>query len=176
MGVSILGHGWKQNTVIGIFVIIALVFTIIACDDDNGVPIGDKKYTVYIVGSYYGSNNGPQACYWKNEVRTDFPVEADYSWASAITISEGSIYIAGNYYVDYAVNKPLYWKDGVKTELPVNNKAAYYADAISVSEGSVYVLGRDNTYSAEFYWKDGEIINIPRDGYIQATFDGGIAL
>jgi hypothetical protein len=173
---------WKQRTFVAIIAVFSIIIGFISCDngndDGNGITNDENKYTVYIVGTYYNGFDDSQACYWKNGVRTDLPVESGRSSASSIVLLEGSMYITGNNYTASG-NIPLYWKDGIKTELPVSDtiyNTAHYAGEIAIAEGSVYILGRDGFYYTEFYWKDDTIIEIPRDGYIYTTFDGGIAI
>ncbi len=131
-------------------------------------PMCASVNDVYIAGSEYTdiSDTKQKACYWKNGVRIDLPVEGTNSaTASGITVVGNDVYVSGNMkkmlneeensYATY----PVYWKNGQLITLPFEQFSSglpslSYTLGIYASGNDMYFLGYD-AYKL-CYWKNGK--------------------
>jgi hypothetical protein len=123
--------------------------------------------SVYITGmDYYQSEQLFKACYWKDGVKINLPVQGTgRSDTYGIIESDGSIYIAGAYNYDGTQSIACYWKDGVRTDLLPMTQAR----AITTFNGSIYIAGN------RWYGKDG-VINDLTKGTVPYFYSYGIAV
>jgi len=136
---------------------------------------------IYVSGSdvYIGGNYGvyevgrQQACYWKNDVRTDLP--GNQSFVTGIFVENGKVYVSGGCDYEFAnhnntkIGLPCYWVDGQKIDLQIEERCAGIS-GIFVDNGTVYTLGTrvfSNPYAC--YWKDN--VQTMLDKYNSKVYD-----
>lgn len=120
------------------------------------------------------NTNYSTPCYWRDGVRVDYQVDADYTgFIDSLAVSGGTIYAAGKYNkVNPRTYTPGYWAGGARRTLdPLAAGKAGVADRIAIAGGRVYCFGgcidADDDWVSG-YWLDGawKPLGLP-SGYIE---------
>ena len=157
-------------------IVLSLTFVtvFVSCNDDDNNSSNDgtpqTSGNVYIAGS-----NGESAVLWSNGQGTIFPYETAYG----VAVSGNEVYVIGS-----RDNQYCYWKAG-QPETPIileehssgpslpptlalpfmgnTFPTPLYGNAIAISGSDVYA-GNTST-SSGYYWKNGQRVSLPDEGY-----------
>jgi hypothetical protein len=140
---------WKNGT----FVSLALTGTPGEWAWAEGIAVSGTD--VHVVGSH-STDEGFQATYWKNGVRTVLPGYRGH--ARDIDILNGDVYIVGEY-VDGNNSRACYWKNGIKYDLPFPDGSGGGVTGIAIDGENFYILGfyspAGNLPYGYCYWVNG---------------------